>query len=438
MIDRYTRKEMGDIWSLQNRFDQMLKVEKAVASVQARLKMIPLSANKAIQEKARFNLKEILKIEKETKHDISAFVKNVSSFVGKEAGLYVHYGLTSSDVLDTALSLQMLQSFSLIQKEINKLKKTIQTLIQKHKKTLCAGRTHGMHAEPTTFGFKLLGFLFELNRAHESLNQAIQQGAVGALSGPVGTYSSLSESVEKEVCRKLQLQPEDISTQVIPRDRHARIIFSLNLILLCLERLAIELRHLQRTEVGEVKEGFGNKQQGSSSMPHKKNPISAENITGLCRLLRSYVQASLENTALWHERDISHSSVERVIFPDAFILCDYALYRMSELLKNLEVDKNRMKQNMMVSQGDIFSSQILISLIRKGVDRQQAYKWIQKASHTKGKKSLQENLGKEILKHFKTSELDQIFSGKQFCDRISQITDQKLKQQKSSYVSNSL
>ena len=427
MIERYTRKKMGDIWSLQNRFEQMLRVEKAVATVQARFKIIPYSAGTTIQKKAQFNLQEILKIEKETKHDVSAFVKNVSSFVGEKEGRYVHYGLTSSDVLDTALSLQMVQSGVLIEEEIQNLKKVLKTHIQKHKKTLCAGRTHGMHAEPTTFGFKLLGFLFELNRAEKSLTESIDQGAVGAFSGPVGTYSSLSESLEKEICKQLKLKPENLSTQVVPRDRHTRVIFSLNLILSCLERLAIELRHLQRTEVGEVKEGFKKKQQGSSSMPHKKNPISAENITGLSRLLRSYVQASLENTALWHERDMSHSSVERVIFPDAFILCDYALSRMAELLNLLEVDENQMKNNIQMSKGDIFSSQILLALIRKGIDRQQAYTWIQKASHTKKQGSLEKNLGKEIIKHLKPLEIKKIFSGQELCDRIGRLVDQKLK-----------
>ena len=302
---------MGHVWSDENRFAQMLNVEKAVAFIQGSKKIIPQKAAQVIQSKARFSLSAIQKLEEKTRHDVSAFVQNVSSFVGKPWGTYVHYGLTSSDVLDTALSLQMKEGALLIQKELQQLKKVLKNLITKHKSTLCTGRTHGMHAEPTTFAFKLLGFLSELARAENSFNQAVSEGALGVVSGPVGNYSSSTPDFEKAVCRRLKLVPEFVSTQVLPRDRHARIIFSISLILTALERLAVELRHLQRTEVSEVFEGFSKNQQGSSSMPHKKNPISAENITGLSRLLRSYLQASLENIVLWHERDISHSSVER-------------------------------------------------------------------------------------------------------------------------------
>ena len=424
MIKRYTRKEMGRVWSAENRFSQMLNVEKAVAFVQGSKKIIPLKAEQAIQSKARFSVSAIQKLEEKTRHDVSAFVQNVSSFVGKPWGAYVHYGLTSSDVLDTALSLQIKEGALLIQKELKLLKKNLKNLIHKHQKTLCAGRTHGMHAEPTTFSFKLLGFLSELVRAEKSFNQAVSEGALGMISGPVGNYSSFSPELEKAVCRRLGLSAESVSTQVLPRDRQARIIFSLSLILTALERLAVELRHLQRTEVSEVFEGFSKNQQGSSSMPHKKNPISSENITGLSRLLRSYLQSSMENIVLWHERDISHSSVERVIFPDAFILCDYALFRMTQLLENLKVDAGRMKENLLSSGGKVFSSQILLILIQKGVDRQEAYLWIQQAAH--GAFSFEESLKKTPAKKYINDKLwKEIFSGQAVLKKLEKVFQKK-------------
>ena len=415
---------MGHVWSDENRFAQMLNVEKTVAFVQGSKKIIPQKAARAIQSKARFSLSAIQKLEEKTRHDVSAFVQNVSSFVGKPWGTYVHYGLTSSDVLDTALSLQIKEGALLIQKELQQLKKVLKNLITKHKSTLCTGRTHGMHAEPTTFAFKLLGFLSELVRAENSFKQAVSEGALGMVSGPVGNYSSSTPDLEKAVCRRLSLIPESISTQVLPRDRHARIIFSISLILTALERLAVELRHLQRTEVSEVFEGFSKNQQGSSSMPHKKNPISAENITGLSRLLRSYLQASMENIVLWHERDISHSSVERVVFPDAFILCDYALSRMTQLLKNLKVNTKRMKENLLSSRGEVFSSQILLTLIQKGVDRQTAYSWVQKAAHDSS--SFEEGLKKTPAgEHINFKLWKEIFSGQKVLGKLEKTFQQK-------------
>ena len=425
MIERYTRKEQKEIWSMENRFAKMLQVEKAVAMVQAKHQMIPLKASQSIQKKGRFSVKNILLLEKKTKHDVSAFVKEVSSQVGSPWGKYVHYGLTSSDVLDTALSLQIKESSKFIHQQITQLKHTLKKIIQAHKNTLCAGRTHGMHAELTTFGFKLLGFLSEITRAETQFQNTIENELTGTISGPVGNYSFLSPQIEKEVCQKLNLKVELISTQVIPRDRHARILFSLCIIGSALERLAVELRHLQRTEIAEVQEGFEKNQQGSSSMPHKKNPISSENITGLARLLRSYLQASLENISLWHERDISHSSVERVIFPDAFILCDYALYRMNHVLQHIKINKEMMKKNTDSSEGNIFSSQILLALIQKGVDRQQAYQWIQKASHQGSlKKYIQNTPAKNKLT---SKEWQRIFSGEKQSQATSKIIHQKLK-----------
>lgn len=428
MIDRYTREEIGQIWSYENRLEQMLRVEKAVALVQSEAGLIPKSAGQAINKKGSFSVKQIQRIESKTKHDVTAFVKSVAQSVGDSAGKYVHYRLTSSDVLDTALSLQIIQSSQIINTQLESFKKALKKLLVKHKKTLCAGRTHGMHAEPTTFGFKLLSFLTEIDRAEKTFIQACKENARGAISGPVGNYSQLSEQIEKRVCRKLGLHSEDVSTQVIPRDRHARIIFSMSLILSCLERLALEFRHLQRTEVGEVAEGFSKTQEGSSAMPHKKNPISSENVTGLSRLLRSHLQCAQENIALWHERDISHSSVERVIFPDSFILCDYALYRMTEVLKYLQVYPKQMQTNLLTSGGGIFSAQVLSFLVSKGVTRSKAYKWIQQVSHSK-----QGNL-KECLNEsnpwnlcFKPKEIESLFSGDKIRARIFKVIDNKLK-----------
>lgn len=427
MIERYTRKEMGWVWSRQNRFNQMLKVEKAVASVQANCRIIPSRAGQVIQKKSTFSLKIIDQLEKKTKHDVSAFIQNVSQNIGSPFGRWFHYGLTSSDVLDTALSLQIKESSILLKKEFTQLRKILKLLILKHDQTLCAGRTHGMHAEPTTFGFKLLGFFSEILRAEKTFFDCISENTAGVISGPVGHYSALSMKIEKEVCRRLGLKPEPVSTQVIARDKPARVLFALCLITNCLERLAIELRHLQRTEVGEVEEGFSKGQHGSSSMPHKKNPISAENITGTARLLRAYLQAGLENTALWHERDISHSSVERVIFPDAFILCDYALERMAVLLKTLKVNTEKMKKNLFSFGGNIFSSQILLSLVDKGMDRGVAYDLVQKISHKKKDFYSEMASDKIVRKYLNLSELKKIFSGEKTVQRIAKIIKIKLK-----------
>ncbi|MBC6414952.1 MAG: adenylosuccinate lyase [Bdellovibrionales bacterium] len=414
MIERYSLKEMSEIWSPSRRFDFMLEVEKAVAKVQADLKIIPKKAGLAISSKADFSYSKIMQREKKTRHDVTAFVAEVAHNLGPQ-GSYFHYGLTSSDVLDTALSLQIQSASWLLEKSFKVLEKTLKKLTLKHKHTVCLGRTHGMHAEPTTFGFKLLGHLAELKRAEETFKQAVVTCCVGKISGAVGVYSSLSPEVEKKVCQRLSLKPETVATQVIPRDRIARLFFSLSLIGAFIERFAVELRHLQRTEVGEITEAFYKGQTGSSAMPHKKNPISAENLTGVARLLRSYISPALENIVLWHERDISHSSVERVILPDAFILSHYALNRLIELLNSLQVNTTRMKQNLDLSQGIVFSSQVLNALIVKGLSRQKAYPLIQKLSQNlkKGdsfKAVLIKN--KEVQKYLNSKEIEAIFSGK--------------------------
>lgn len=413
MIERYTRSEMGVIWELENRFAKMLEIEIAVAEAQAELGIIPKPAAKAIREKSKFSIKRINEIEKMTKHDVIAFATNVSENVG-EYGRFVHFGMTSSDVLDSAFSLQVRDAYKVLSQSIDFLEKSLRTQAKKHAETLCAGRTHGMFAEPTTFGLKLSGFVAELYRNRERLERAIDQMMIVKLSGAVGTYSGQPPDVEKRVGQKLKLQPETVATQVVPRDRHAEIMVALAMLGTGLERLAIELRHLQRSEVSEVTEGFTQGQKGSSAMPHKKNPISAENITGAARLLRSYAQAALEDVALWHERDISHSSVERVIFPDAFILADYATHRMAVLIQGLEVNKKRMLENIALSQGQLFSSQVLLALVEKGLDRDLAYRHVQRLCHALGKgEQLLDKIKKdpEVSRLLKPKDLQKIFSG---------------------------
>ena len=413
MIDRYSLKEMSLLWSVESRFSYMLEVEKTVAQVQGDLGIIPKKASQSIRDKSQFSLPGILKKEQTTHHDVTAFIQEVTSHLGEE-GAYFHYGLTSSDVLDTALSLQIKAASKVFEKSFQQLKLLLKNLVETHQKTLCVGRTHGIHAEPTTFGFKILGFLAELLRAETSFKEALEQCCIVKLSGAVGTYTSLSSEVELKVAQILKLKQETLATQVIPRDRLARLMFSLSLVGSFLERLSLELRHLQRTEVAEVTEGFSKGQTGSSAMPHKKNPISAENLSGVARLLRSYISPALENISLWHERDISHSSVERVLLPDAFILAHYGLERMARLLKNLEIHPQKMLENLGASRGLVFSSQVLNQLVSKGVSRQKAYEWIQSISHNRKEEENLEDLLKqdlEIKKYLNEKELKNIFSG---------------------------
>jgi adenylosuccinate lyase len=405
---------MGEIWSLQNRFQFLLDVEIAVAAAQAELGIIPRVAANAIKKKSKFSIKRILEIEAETRHDVIAFVSNVAENVG-EHGRYVHFGMTSSDVLDTALSLQIGAAGEELLNTLNGLEKTLSALAQKEQDTLCAGRTHGMFAEPTSFGMKIAGFLAELKRNKNRLVGALEQIKICKLSGAVGTYSSQPPEVEKLVAKKLGLMTETVATQVVPRDRHAEVMMALALLGSGFERLAVEMRHLQRSEVSEVVEGFKQGQKGSSAMPHKKNPISAENITGIARLLRGYAFSSIENVALWHERDISHSSVERVVFPDAFIVAEYAAHRLNELMAGLTVCREQMLKNVELSKGQLFSSHVLLALVDKGLSREAAYKIVQRLSHSLGAKDhLKEAIKKdnETKKLLSAKELDDIFSGK--------------------------
>ena len=423
MISRYTRDEMARIWDEQNRFSVMKQVEVTVAQVQARMRLIPRAAAVSILKKAKFDAQRINELEQVTKHDTMAFVQSLMESVGPEHGKYVHFGLTSSDVVDTSLSLQIQQAGDLVLEDLKDLQKVVKQMTKTYATTLCLGRTHGMAAEPTTFGYKLAGFYSELVRCEERLMQALENNRICKLSGAVGTFSSLPEELEQKVAVELGLKPEHFATQVIPRDRHAQMIASLAFIMSSLERWAVELRHLQRTEVNEVQEGFSRGQKGSSAMPHKKNPISSENITGLARLLRGYMLSAFENIALWHERDISHSSVERVIFPDAFILTDYALVRMRGILENLGVNEKRMSENLESTQGLVYSSHLLLRLVEKGLTREQAYFHVQRLSHSLGmgdhlQKAIQKD--SEIKKLLKPTEIAEIFQAKRYLKSIKE------------------
>lgn len=414
MIERYSTQEMKTHFSEVSRFEYMLKVEIAVAKVQAQMKLIPAKAAADIEKKSKINLKRILQLEESTKHDVIAFVSQVAETVG-ENGKYIHFGLTSSDVLDTALSLQISDALDILLNEIQSLKKTLQSLIKLHKKSICAGRTHGIFAEITSFGFKMAGFLSEIKRNEERIVLAQKEFRKCKLSGAVGTSSAMPVQFEKNVASVLKLSVEPFATQVVPRDRHAQVMMALALSASGLERLAVELRHLQRSEVSEVIEGFSKGQKGSSAMPHKKNPISAENITGLARLIKGYAWTALENIPLWHERDISHSSNERVIFADALIVSHYMVRRMDALLKNIYVDVERMEANTHLLGGVLYSSHLLLHLVDKhGLSREQSYKLIQSAAlNLKPGQHLKTEIkkNKNLNKYFTNSELEYLFSG---------------------------
>lgn len=377
MIDRYTRPEMGHIWTLENRYQAWLRVELAVCEAWNKVGVIDDASLQTIQQSAGFDVDRILEIEEVTRHDVIAFLTAVEERVGP-AARFIHLGCTSSDIVDTAGSLLMVEAGELILKGFDRLLAVLKKLALEHKGLLCMGRTHGIHAEPTSFALKIANFYAEFVRDRQRFQVALDDMRVGKLSGAVGTYTVLSPEVEALVCASLGLVPDSISTQIIQRDRHAAYFMALAVAAGSVERLCVELRHLQRTEVREVEEGFGKGQKGSSAMPHKKNPISAENMTGLSRLIRTNALAALENQALWHERDISHSSVERIIMPDSTILMDYVLHRLSSLLEGLRVLPDNMARNMEASFGLYFSQRVLTALVESGMPRQEAYVTVQK------------------------------------------------------------
>ena len=377
MIERYSRKEIKSIWEDYNRYSIWLNIEIAAAEAMEKLKIIPKGVVKKVKSKAKINPKRILQIEGKVKHDIIAFLTSITEKVGKEAR-YLHKGMTSSDVLDTCFNLQLKQSGEIILRDIDQLLRSIKKQALKHKFTLCIGRSHGIHAEPITFGLKMLTFYQEFLRNKKRLENSIKEISTCAISGAVGTFANVDPRIESYVAKKLCLNIEPISTQVIPRDRHAQFFSTLGIIASSIERFAIEIRHLQRTEVLEVEEFFGKKQKGSSAMPHKKNPILSENLTGLARLIRSTVMPALENIALWHERDISHSAVERNIGPDSTIALDFALHRLNNLVKDLNVYPKQMKKNLNITNGIFFSQRVLLELTNAGFTREESYKIVQK------------------------------------------------------------
>ena len=377
MIERYSRPEMRDLWSDQGRYRRWLDVELAVCDVLAERGVIPPEAARTVRARARFDPARIAEIEAEVRHDVIAFLTNLAEHVGADAR-FVHFGMTSSDVLDTALALQIRDAGRLLLAGVDRLAAALLGRAEQHRHTPAVGRTHGVHAEPTTFGLKLLVFQQEMLRNRERLGRALCQASVGKISGAVGTFAHLEPAVEEDVCARLGLGFEPVATQVVQRDRHAELVSTLALVASSCDKIAVELRHLARTEVREVEEEFGRGQKGSSAMPHKRNPWRLENVSGLARVLRGYATAALENLALWHERDISNSSVERVILPDATMALDFMLHRLAGLVETLVVYPDRMRENLDLTRGLVFSGTLLLELARKGLSREDAYRLVQK------------------------------------------------------------
>ena len=424
MIERYSREEMSKIWELDSKFKYYLDVELAVCKAYNKLGQISQSVLDDIISKASFSVYRIDEIEKEVHHDLIAFLTNVNENVG-ENSRYIHMGMTSSDVIDTALALQMQDAGKIILKDIDNLIAVIKEKAKEHKTTICIGRSHGVHAEPMTFGVKLCGWIDLFERNKRNFEKALEESKVGQISGPVGTYSNISPEIEKIACEILNLKPAKFSTQVIARDIHAQYHQALALIASVIEQVAVELRHLQRTEVLEVEEGFSKGQKGSSAMPHKKNPISGENLSGLARVVRSNSVAAMENIPLWHERDISHSSVERIIFPDSTILIDYMLSRLERTIKNLVVHNDNMLKNTKLFGGIVFSQKVLLKLCSKGLLREDAYKIVQRnaldAFNNNG--SFIDNLmnDKDVLDKLNKEEIESCFDINDYLHNIDEI-----------------
>ena len=376
MIERYSRKELKDIWSEKNKYKIWLDVEIAAAEAMEKHKIIPKGVASIVRKKGKIKVKRIQQIEDKVKHDVIAFLTSITEQAGIKAR-YLHQGMTSSDVLDTSFNIQLLQSGKILIKDLDKILSVLKKKAKKHKFTPCIGRSHGIHAEPITFGLKLASFYQEFLRNKKRLIEAIENISTCAISGAVGTYANINPKVEVYVAKKLKLKPEPISTQIIPRDRHAHYFSTLGIIAGSVERVATEIRHLQRSEVYELQEYFSKSQKGSSAMPHKKNPILSENLTGLARIIRSHVTPALENISLWHERDISHSSVERAIGPDANITLDFALVRLANLLDNMIVYPKNMIENLNMTRGLIFSQEVMLELTKAGISREKSYKLVQ-------------------------------------------------------------
>lgn len=414
MIKRYTLPEMGKIWEDEFRFSTWLKIEVLACEAREELGEIPEEDVDIIKAKANFNVERILEIEEETKHDVIAFLTNVAEYVGPESR-HIHYGMTSSDILDTTLSYQMKSAGELLLNDLLKFKQTLKRRAIEHKKTICVGRSHGIHAEPTTFGLKFALWYEEAKRNIIRLESAIETISVGQISGAVGTFDHLSPKVEEYVCEKMGLKPASVSTQIIQRDRHAEFLSTLAIIGASLEKIAVEIRHLQRTEVLEAEEFFSKGQKGSSAMPHKRNPIVSERVSGLARLLRGNATAALENVALWHERDISHSSVERVIVPDSCITLNYMFSLMNNLIENLQIYPENALENLNKTRGLVFSQKVLLKLVEKGATREDAYQLVQTPA-MKVWENKTTNLKNELLnsdkvkKYLSNNEIEAIFN----------------------------
>ena len=419
MISRYSRKEIADIWELNSKFSYYLEVELAVVKAQVELGHFESDVYENIKNTAKFDVKRIDEIERTVKHDVVAFLENVNENVGKEYSKYIHKGLTSSDVIDTAFALQIRDASKIINNDLDKLAELVKNLALKHKNTVCLGRSHGIGAEVITFGFKLLNLLDMLNRARLRFNYALNDVLVGQISGPCGTYSNINPLVEEKTCEILGLRPAKISTQIIARDRHAAYISAIALIGSVVENFAVEIRHLQRFEVAEVEEGFGQGQKGSSAMPHKKNPVGSENLSGLARILRSNTISAMENIVLWHERDISHSSVERIIFPDSTILIDYMLNRFTNILENLVIKEKNMMNNADKYGGIIYSQSCLLKLTEHNLTREEAYAIVQKealdAYNNNG------NFRENMKKHLSEDEINACFNQEKYLKHIDDI-----------------
>ena len=423
MIERYTRPQMKRVWSDENKFNRWLEVEIAVCESWADLGTIPREAIPKIKL-ARVNLKRMGEILKETHHDVTAFLATIAESLGPESR-YIHLGLTSSDIIDTALSRQLIEAADILDQDIKEFISTLAEKAIEHKYTVMMGRTHGIHAEPTSFGLKMALWLEEMKRNRRRLAEAKKAIAVGKISGAVGTYATLSPEVEEKTCRKLKLEPAPISNQILQRDRHAQFVTTLAIIGASLEKFATEIRNLQRTETREVEEFFAAGQTGSSAMPHKRNPELSERICGFARLLRGYALTSMENVALWHERDISHSSTERIILPDACTLLDYALSLFTSVMKGLKVNASRMKQNLKLNHGLIFSQRIMLALIEKGLSREQAYKLCQRNAMKAWDKN--KNLfsllkaDKEVMAKLSPAELEALFDEQYYLRHVDDI-----------------
>ena len=424
MIDRYSRKEMKKIWDLNSKFQYYLDVEIAVAEAYAQIGEFPKEDIEELKKLAKFDIKRIDEIEAEVRHDVIAFLTNVNENLGKYAK-YMHVGMTSSDVIDTAFALQIKDSGKIIVNDLDEVIQSLKDLANKHRQTVCIGRSHGIHAEIMTFGVKICNWIDIMERQRANFIHALDEINVGQISGPVGTYSNIPPEIEQIACQNLGLMPARISTQIIARDYHAYFMQSLALIASVLEQFATEIRHLQRTEVLEVEEGFGKNQKGSSAMPHKKNPVLSENLCGLARVVRSNSIAALENIPLWHERDISHSSAERIIFPDSLILVDFMLNRFNNIVQNLVVHEKNMLKNTDKFGGIVFSQKVLLKLVEKGLTREDAYKIVQRnalnAFEHDGNFRVNLTNDKEVAKLLTPLEIDEIFNKEDFLKNINEI-----------------